>query len=66
MDDGRGGPAEIIEDGISGFQIDPYHGVEAADIMADFFERCAHDSTHWDAISKGEHKTSTIKEVSHL
>lgn len=25
----------------SGFHIDPYHGAEAAELMADFFERCA-------------------------
>ena len=39
----RGGPAEIIKHGISGFHIDPYHGAEAAAAMADFFEACAKD-----------------------
>ena len=49
----RGGPAEIIEHGISGFQIDPYHGEEAANTIVDFFERCADDTAHWDEISQG-------------
>eukprot|EP00897_Mesotaenium_endlicherianum_P000519 jgi/Mesen1/10468/ME000082S09974 len=49
----HGGPAEIIEHGQSGFHIDPYHGAAAADIMADFFEKCAREPTHWDAISQG-------------
>lgn len=35
----NGGPAEIIEDRVSGFHIDPYHGAAAADIIADFFQR---------------------------
>jgi sucrose synthase len=32
-----GGPLEIIEEGISGFHIDPNHGEAAANSMADFF-----------------------------
>ncbi len=48
-----GGPLEIIEDGKSGFHIDPNHGDQAARIMADFFERCSKDKKHWDSISKG-------------
>ena len=39
----RGGPAEIIVDEESGFHIDPYHGEQAAERMADFFEQ-VHDS----------------------
>ena len=35
----RGGPSEIIVDGVSGFQIDPFRGEQAADTMADFFEK---------------------------
>nr|GMD60926.1 sucrose synthase 2-like [Ipomoea batatas] len=35
----HGGPMEIIEDGISGFHIDPYHPDEAAELMANFFSK---------------------------
>ena len=48
----HGGPLEIIEDGISGFHIDPHHGDEAAAKMADFFARCRADSGHWNTISE--------------
>ncbi len=48
-----GGPLEIIVDGVSGFHIDPNHGNRAADIMADFFERCAKQEGYWERISTG-------------
>ncbi len=48
-----GGPLEIIEEGRSGFHIDPNHGEAAAEKIADFFERCEADPTHWDTISQG-------------
>ncbi len=48
-----GGPLEIIEDGRSGFHIDPNHGAEAADIMAAFFERCNQEPEHWERLSQG-------------
>ncbi len=48
----NGGPAEIIQDKISGFHIDPYHGAAAADIMVAFFERCKNDPGYWDTISR--------------
>jgi len=48
-----GGPSEIIEDGVSGYQIDPNHGFEAALLIADFFRRCTEDPSHWDALSDG-------------
>ena len=48
-----GGPLEIIEPGLSGFHIDPNHGGDAADLMAGFFERCAAEPEHWEAISAG-------------
>lgn len=48
-----GGPLEIIEDGVSGFHIDPNHGEEATDIMAEFFERCANDPGYWQLIASG-------------
>jgi len=46
-----GGPGEVVEDGRSGFHIDPYHGSEAARRMKDFFRVCGEDPTHWDEIS---------------
>ncbi|KAG7602966.1 Sucrose synthase [Arabidopsis thaliana x Arabidopsis arenosa] len=49
----KGGPAEIIVHGKSGFHIDPYHGDQAADTLADFFTKCKEDPSHWDEISKG-------------
>ncbi|PIA61285.1 hypothetical protein AQUCO_00300666v1 [Aquilegia coerulea] len=47
----HGGPAEIIEHGISGFHIDPYHPDQAADVMASFYEECKKDPSYWDRIS---------------
>lgn len=47
-----GGPLEIIQDGRSGFHIDPNHGAVAAELMAQFFRRCRSDSGHWDNISR--------------
>lgn len=49
----HGGPLEIIEDGISGFHIDPYHPDKAAALMADFFQKCNDDPTYWLNISEG-------------
>lgn len=46
-----GGPLEIIEDGHSGFHIDPNHGDKAAERMAQFFERCASDGSYWKRVS---------------
>ena len=48
----HGGPAEIIEHGISGFHIDPYHPDQAANLIADFFERCKQDPNHWVKVSE--------------
>ncbi len=48
-----GGPLEIVEHGVSGFHIDPNHGAEAADLIADFFERCRREPDHWEEISRG-------------
>nr|AMN16537.1 sucrose synthase [Albuca bracteata] len=47
----HGGPAEIIEHGVSGFHIDPYHPEQAASLMIDFFERCKKDPSYWNKIS---------------
>lgn len=47
----HGGPAEIIEHGISGFHIDPYHPDQAAALLADFFQRSKEDPSSWKKIS---------------
>jgi len=47
-----GGPLEIIEDGLSGFHVDPNHGAEAAQQMALFFERCQREDDYWDKVSQ--------------
>ncbi len=46
-----GGPLEIIEHNRSGFHIDPNHGREAAELIADFFEKCKDHPEHWQKIS---------------
>ncbi len=48
-----GGPLEIIEDGVSGFHIDPNHGEDAAQCMAEFFERCQREPGYWEKLSHG-------------
>lgn len=47
-----GGPLEIIQDGRSGFHIDPNHGTAAAERIADFFLRCQADPGLWDDLSR--------------
>lgn len=49
----KGGPAEIIVDGVSGFLVDPENGDESSNRIADFFERCKADSEHWNTVSAG-------------
>ncbi len=48
-----GGPLEIIEDGISGFHIDPNHGAAAANRIVDFFTRCRQEPAYWQELSAG-------------
>ncbi|KAJ6795501.1 sucrose synthase 4 [Iris pallida] len=48
----HGGPAEIIEHGVSGFHVDPYHPDQAAALIAEFFERCKKDHSYWNQISE--------------
>ncbi|KAG8480900.1 hypothetical protein CXB51_025465 [Gossypium anomalum] len=47
------GSAEIIEHGISGFHVDPYHPDQVAASLIGFFERCQKDPSYWDEISEG-------------
>ena len=48
-----GGPLEIIEDGVSGFHIDPNHGDAATRRMVEFFDRCAEYPKYWSELSRG-------------
>lgn len=48
-----GGPLEIIENGKSGFHIDPNHGEEAAETIDDFFKQCSSQEAYWEQISDG-------------
>ncbi len=48
-----GGPLEIIEDGVSGFHIDPTHGDAAADRIAEFFVKCREQNDYWQQLSHG-------------
>jgi len=48
-----GGPLEIIEHGESGFHIDPNHGDNSANLIAEFFEKCRDDASYWEQISNG-------------
>jgi sucrose synthase len=48
-----GGPLEIIEDGVSGFHLDPNHGDRAAQRLAQFFEKCRAEPDYWGRISAG-------------
>ncbi|HUU95159.1 MAG TPA: sucrose synthase, partial [Phycisphaerae bacterium] len=47
-----GGPSEIIEHGVSGFHVDPNHGDAAAELIADFLEKCARNRRYWDRFSR--------------
>ncbi|KAL1832564.1 sucrose synthase 2 isoform X2 [Daucus carota subsp. sativus] len=49
----HGGPAEIIEHGISGFHIDPYHPEQVTINLVNFFERTQRDQSYWNQISDG-------------
>lgn len=48
-----GGPLEIIENGVSGFHIDPNYGDSSSEILLDFFRRCAVEKNYWQEISDG-------------
>lgn len=48
-----GGPLEIIQNGKSGFHIDPNHGDETAELLANFFSRCEKEPEYWNRMSQG-------------
>ena len=48
-----GGPMEIIEDGISGFHIDPNNEEAISEMLVDFFSRCEKEPAYWHAIARG-------------
>ncbi len=48
----HGGPSEIIEDGRSGFHVDPNDGAAVTARIADFLERCAADPGAWSLVSE--------------
>jgi sucrose synthase len=48
-----GGPLEIIEDGLSGFHIDPNQGAATSQKLLEFFQACEKDPNTWDSISRG-------------
>lgn len=48
-----GGPLEIIEDGVSGFHVDPNRGDEAAERIAAFLEACVEEPGAWERLSHG-------------
>lgn len=49
----HGGPAEIIEHGVSGFHIDPYHPDQVSTLLVEFFERSQKEPSYWNKISDG-------------
>ena len=49
----HGGPHEIVQHKRSGFHIDPNNGAAAAELMADFLERCTAESGEWERVSQG-------------
>lgn len=48
-----GGPSEIIQDGISGFHIDPNHGDQVTEQLVAFFQRCQQEPEYWQQLSDG-------------
>ncbi len=47
-----GGPLEIIENGKSGFHINPVEGNETAQKLIQFFKKCRTEKNYWNEISK--------------
>ncbi len=48
-----GGPLEIIEDGKSGYHIDPNHGEKMSHSIERFFQKATDNPELWEKISKG-------------
>ncbi|KAG0608275.1 hypothetical protein M758_8G093300 [Ceratodon purpureus] len=48
----HGGPAEIIEHGVSGYHIDPYHPDESAEAIVAFFEQYKENPEIWTKVSE--------------
>ncbi|KAG0601391.1 hypothetical protein M758_11G106700 [Ceratodon purpureus] len=48
----HGGPAEIIENGVSGYHIDPYHPDKAAEAIVAFFEQYKKEPEIWTKVSE--------------
>ncbi|MDX1594226.1 MAG: sucrose synthase [Gammaproteobacteria bacterium] len=48
-----GGPLEIIEEGLSGYHIDPNDGAASAAKIAGFLAACRLDPANWDALAEG-------------
>jgi len=46
-----GGPLEIIENGVSGFHIDPNHGEVSSQSIVEFFKRAQLEPGYWQTIS---------------
>ncbi len=47
-----GGPLEIIEEGISGYHLDPTDSEQATGVLLDFFEKQAKDPKIWNRLSQ--------------
>ena len=48
-----GGPMEIIENGVSGFHIDPNNEDSISQQLVDFFKRCELEPDYWNKIAEG-------------
>jgi sucrose synthase len=47
-----GGPLEIIEEGVSGYHLDPTDSDQATGVLLDFFEKQAENPKIWDRLSQ--------------
>jgi sucrose synthase len=49
----HGGPLEIVEDGASGFHIDPTSDEDSTETIVRFLTRCQEEDGFWDQVSEG-------------